>query len=166
MNSGNKLMRCFGALAASALISSAAMGYTINSGAIDVGALDTFISETQLPNSGKATETNWVNSLVDPDTVFNTKTEGVDYFLVDGESSIYAFNLQGAPEYFLIKNARNTALFVNNGNYDWGVFDLSALALDKWNLGNDNLRISHVTEFGNAPTAVPEPGSIALLGLG
>lgn len=167
MDSSRKFMRYLGSLAATALISNVALGYTIQGGTIDVGNLDTYLSEVRLPNSGDATELDWVNSLVDPDTELTAKTNKVEYFLVDGESSIYAFNLQNTPEYFLIKNARNTALFLNHDTYDWGVFDLSLLELDKWNLGSQGkMTISHVTEFGNVPTAVPEPGSIALFGLG
>ncbi len=74
-------------------------------------------------------------------------------------------------DYFIIKNATYFAVYENSGNYGWGVFDASVLA-PKSNLmlqnGASNGTTSHVTEFGSVAliATVPEPSSIALLGLG
>ena len=149
-------------------------GYTINSGATNVGLLDGLLGIAQLANAGQQTETDWVNSLVDPNTTFNTKTETVSYSLVDGQTSIYAFSLQNDPGWYIIKNATWWALYQNVASTDWAVFNDSALP-DGMNLGGTGqLTISHVTEFGTAACpgctpdeqSVPEPSSLGLLAAG
>lgn len=41
--------------------SSGAQALTINSGAIEVGSIDTLLTSTISPNSGEEAEVNWVN---------------------------------------------------------------------------------------------------------
>lgn len=172
----SRMIKLAGALAATLCLSTQASAYTINSGAIDVGAYDTFIAETgatrrdnngALPGHGSSVENElaWANSLLDPDTTFTSRDETVSYVRVDGETNIFAFRLNDTPAYFILKNANNWALFENNASYGWGVFRLSDLQLSKWNLGSrGDMTISHVTEFGSAN--VPEPASLVLLSLG
>lgn len=172
----SRMMKILGAVAATACLSGQAVAYTINSGATDVGGLDSFIAETgatrgdqngALPGHGSSptNETAWANSLLDPDTTYNTREETVHYSRVDGTTNMFAFRLETNPAYFIIKNANNWALFENNASYGWGVFSLSDLTLRRWNLSSTgSMTISHVSEFGSAN--VPEPASLALLGMG
>lgn len=139
--------------------------YTIDSGATDVGSLDAFINWTDsLSNSNPTTETNWVNSLLNPDTTFTLKTETVSYQAVDGGGA-YAFALQSDPGYYVIKNATFWALFQNATSLDWAVFNLDGLPSGINLGGDDQLTISHVSEFGGAVN-VPEPSSLGLLAAG
>jgi hypothetical protein len=149
------------------VFSQAVMGVIITQGpydGTDVGDVDIFVTEgAKLGNPAK--ETAWVNSLpeVQVELIFVSKIEPVDYFLTD-TANVYAFAL-GDPiegdfeEYFLIKNARRVALFRNIDELDWGVFDATRLS-GAMNLPSEDFEISHVTRF------VPEPSTLALLGLG
>jgi len=155
-------------LATSMFFSVSASAYIIQGSAFagtDVGNLDTLLSQTTgLSNSNPITETNWVNSVLDPDTSFVLKTEDVDYFATDS-ATVFAFQLHSEPGYFLIKNARWWALLENNASADWGVVDFSLL--DKGFKLPDlkDMEISHVSEFGKY-VQVPEPSSLLIFGLG
>lgn len=149
---------------------SPASAYTIQGSALagtDVGGLDTFLSQKhKLANSSPTTETNWVNSILDPDTTFVLKEEKVTYYATES-ATVFAFELQSEPGYFLVKNATWWALFENNANSDWGVIDISLLD-PGFNLHKLNdMTISHVTEFGQfTQIQVPEPSSLLVVGLG
>lgn len=155
-------------LAAALVCGSPASAYIIQGSAFagtDVGSLDTLLSQTTgLANSNPVTETNWINSVLDPDTSFVVKTEDVDYFATDS-ATVFAFQLRSEPGYFLIKNARWWALLENNASADWGVVDFSLL--DKGFKLPDlkEMEISHVSEFGKY-VQVPEPSSLLIFGLG
>jgi hypothetical protein len=152
-----------------------------------VGEVDNFVTYTSksfMRNSSPATETSWVNSILNPDVSHTKKTESVAYYETNG-TNIFAFELQSKPEYFVIKNSTFWALFENVMSLDWGVFDASELGEgfnlpegDNWQISHaseqgdgfnlpegDNGKISHVSEF-NGVVSVPEPGSISLLVLG
>lgn len=157
------------------LICAIAMGSTLPAAAYviqlgsysgtDVGGLDTLLGQTNnLKNSGIATETAWVNSLLNPDTNYVVKTETVQYFSTES-SSVFAFELRSDPGFFLVKNAKWWGLYQNNASSDWGVIDLSQLN-SGFNLSDlDGMTISHVTEFGQY-VEVSEPSSLLLLSLG
>lgn len=147
------------------LAATGSWAYTINSGSTNVGSLDPLLHWTNnLQNSNPTTETNWANSILNPDTTFTLKTESVSYTAVDGGGA-YAFALQSDPGYYLIKNATFWALFQNNASTDWAVFNLDGLP-SGINLGKGGqLTISHVSEFGGS-TRVPEPSSLGLLAAG
>lgn len=140
-------------------------GYTISGGTTDVGGLDTLLGYSSgLVNSNPTTETNWVNSILNPDTTFTLKEETVSYQQVDGGGA-WAFALQSDPGYYVIKNAKFWALFQNEASLDWAVFN-TLLLPGGINLGGDGqFTISHVSEFGGS-TSVPEPGSLALIAAG
>lgn len=132
----------------------------------EVGALDTLIA--QGAQQGNPTnETAWVNSVLGAGSVtFQIKDEPVAYFATD-EDDVFAFFMSGLDsEYFLIKNATRIALFRNLADFNWGVFDASLLNR-RMNIDveQEQYQISHVTRF-NPMTSVPEPGSLALFGLG
>lgn len=151
-------------------------GYFV--GAVNVGNVDILLGITNaLPNSSPGTETTWVNSLLNPDTAFDLKTENVSYSLVNSSDHIYAFELQANPDpgWYVVKNSQYWALFQNVSSTNWGVIDDSILPVGI-HIG-DGLTISHVTELGAAPQCpvepcipdtqdVPEPSSLGLLAAG
>lgn len=139
--------------------------FTIDNGLTDVGELDSLVQWTDsLINSSPLTETEWVNSILNPDTAFTIKTEDVSYSMVDGGGA-WAFELQSDPGYYIIKNATFWAFFENKAAMDWAVFNLEGLP-SGMNLGGEGqMTISHVSEFGGT-TQVPEPGSIGLIAAG
>lgn len=146
------------ALALSA--SGTAFGYYI--GTTDVGALDTYVDDTGVL-SGEQAETDWVSGVLGFDVTLADKTENVDFTVVDGETSIIAFELMSGPGYYLVKDAQTTVLFQNVASLFWGVFDLASyFGTNKL----EDLQLSHVTEFDGGTVTVPEPGTLALLGLG
>ena len=132
----------------------------------DVGVVDTFMAVTDLPNSGEATETEWVNSYL-TDATYVVKTEDVVYFDTN-TAGVFAFELNSTEtDYFLVKNATQTALFQNLVDLNWGVFDTADLPSDM-NLG-DGFTISHVTEFDTSGRGIPEvpvPPAVWLFGSG
>jgi hypothetical protein len=162
----NTLIKLTLALTLSIGAASTAWSYTITGG-IDVGAADNFMQEAE--KAGNPTdELAWANIFLDPDVSYSDiKAEDVDYYVTTEDSSVFAFELSSAPGFYIIKNATRMALFENLDNYSWGVFDIGYLSSDmKLPDNDDGWTISHVTEFGDTPSNVSEPGSIALLGLG
>jgi len=136
---------------------------------VEAGAVDTFIAEG--PQQGSpASETAWVNqvlnSLGSGPVTYQIKDDPVTYYSTD-QAGVFAFAITGPePEYFLIKNATRIALFQNLADLAWGVFDTDLLS-DAMNLPSKGFQISHVTRFDGPPTtSVPEPGSLALIGMG
>ena len=134
----------------------------------DVGGTDSVLAITNtLDNSNPTTETSWVNSILSssPELQYSVKDEEVGLFSTDGDN-IFAFSLSEEPDYYLIKNAKSWALMSNTASLDWGVFQLADLEplVDKNGNGElDGWVISHVTQFA---VSVPEPGSLALVGIG
>lgn len=81
--------------------------------------------------------------------------------------------LPGNPEFYILKNSTGRALFQNEGNLSIGVFDTTNALLSnangfKINLSNSPMTVSHITKINNGggTTQVPEPASLALLGIG
>jgi hypothetical protein len=157
-------------------LSTSASAYTIGAGATDVGTLDSVAFETTLGNSGNA-ELAWIQSLLGADYSLGDKYEdgSLNPVLVDGETDVFSHELATSPEYFLIKIgggnwAGNTHfLYTNDDNTGYGVFSLTDFTTNctatarlacNINIG----RVSHITPTGT--TSVPEPSSIALMGLG
>jgi hypothetical protein len=164
-------------------ISSLSSAYVISGGAYagtDVGSVDNFLGwSNALPNSNPSSEEAFVNSLIFPDTTtFTYKTDPGSYYATDAVN-IFAFKLNGTPEYFVLKNAKFWAAYENIAKLGWAVFDVTALD-PKMNLGKDGddgeYTISHVSEFGEAeeppctgdcdPREVPEPATLGLLAIG
>lgn len=144
--------------------------YTIKAGEIyagtNVGSLDTLIGQTLMQgNSNPTSETNWVNSLLNPDTSYVTKTNNVELYATAESSNVFTFELAATPGYFLVKNAKWWALFENNANAGWGVVDFSQLNSGFKFKDLENTTISHVSEFGKF-TSIPEPSGLLLFGLG
>ncbi len=137
----------------------------------NVGSADTLIGVTSSlspcgPGSSPAAEQCWANDLLGASgsATFLAKEDPVSYYSTDIPGG-YAFSLSGDPGYFIIKNASFWALFHNESDLGWGVFSTLGLP-DGMNLGGSGqFTISHVTSF-NGSTSVPEPGALALVGVG
>ena len=141
----------------------------------DVGDIDLFIKDTNslsVPgqcmqpgnSSNPELEQCWAKSVIGDELVYaGTKTGPVQTYETSA-NGVVAFRLQSGPGYYIIKNSTWWALVENIAAMDWGVIDLSDFAAGL-NL-RDGVVISHVTEFNPGPTKVPEPGALALLGLG
>jgi len=147
----------------------------------EVGSVDAFTGYWAHLTENPSGETDWVNSVLGPDTVaFSVKQEeDIPYYTVN--ATTYAFELYPTPpesEYFLIKNSTYVALFENLDSMKFGVFDLndlsgiyigmdkkgSALYLDDV-MNLPGTTVSHITRFDSA-APVPEPSTMLLLGSG
>ena len=170
-------------------ISNVSWAYLITEGTTttDVGVIDTLIqvatktnpadpvlSLTNMPSSAEQMEIDWVNLVLNTSfTSNNYKLENASFALVDDSTSIYASALNVTPStaianYFIVKNSTTWALFGNNVEMGWAVFDASVTDLAGLNYNSnepaDPWIISHLTVFSS--TSVPEPSILALMGLG
>ncbi|MBL1272383.1 MAG: PEP-CTERM sorting domain-containing protein [Oceanospirillales bacterium] len=147
----------------------------------DVGGIDTLLGETNNLNLNPAgtcgsgnsptTELCWINNLLnslgESPTTYGAKVDPQPYALVDGSSTVIGFELSSPTEYFFIKNAQWYGLFENTSELNWAVIDTAVIAAG-FNLPDTSkLTISHIAPIGGTVTVdVPEPGTMALLGLG
>jgi hypothetical protein len=173
-----KCRKLIGVVALAAFVSPA-WGLTV--GGTEVGGVDDFLGETNDLSAGPSgcgssssptNEVCWLNFVAG--TTFGvgdyTQTGEITYSLVDGDSSIFAFALPTEPGFFIIKNATWWAAFENLALLSWGVVDSDDLTGDfniKDECGDtgDECTISHIG-YTDGGTTVPEPGTLALLGLG
>ena len=115
---------------------------------IDVGDVDdllqiassgTELTLTTLPDSGDATETAWVDLVLTSlgidttDLTLEVKIEDATIYTTS-ETDVYAADIStdstAVLDYFIVKNSTYWALFDNNVELDWAVFDASLLPDD------------------------------------
>lgn len=175
-------MKKFLVIAILLIVSSApswALSIKLESNFINVGDTDTKLGEAKLPNSGEATETAWVLSVLQANNIavnsveleIKEETNLAWYKTYDDNQQLvtgtWAFNLSTSPDYYIIKTGNNktnqltTYLFENNDSLDWAVFNLGEIYI------TEVKKISHVSEFNASTTSpVPEPATMILLGSG
>ncbi|WP_273167428.1 PEP-CTERM sorting domain-containing protein [Marinobacter sp.] len=147
--------------AAAALgISGTAFAYSV--GSTDVGGLDDYVDQTGVL-SGEQAETDWISGVLGFDVTLTSKSDPAVFQVTDEDPNVIAIELLTSPGWYLVKDAQTTILFLNNPSLDWAVFSL----LDYFGTHKlEELQLSHVTEFNGGTVTVPEPGTLALLGLG
>jgi len=161
----------------------ASSGWCLTIGAgTNVGGLDDFFAGTKtLANSSESTEEAWIQTVTGDSTLEYTQYDSVPVSLsqTNEDASAYAFELNGEPDYFLVKWGDGGdpdgsgplqyvawTLWSNNNLKSFAVFDTAdpGLLLDgNWVIKNIGA-FSHYGETGAAP--VPEPSTILLMGLG
>ena len=140
-----------------------------------VGSLDSLLGSATLANSAESTETAWASSLLGFDVTFGDKVEcDCSWESVDGTADWFALDFGlDAPSYYLVKTGTGSSvdqdangsdthfLFSNLSQLQYAVISLTQLGFGG---SIDITKVSHVSSFGSVP--VPEPGTVALLGLG
>ena len=179
-----KMSKLGSAIALSLSLVSASYATVIKGGTyndVDVGVLDNLIGVGHTANCGEKTETDWVNSFLNPNGInvdYVIKQEPTPYYTTDS-GGVFAFKVpfeNTYPDYFLVKNSKMSALFENNDLKAWGVFDIGGINTMlsgsgiTYNLGKgDDLTISHVTAFNTGSVTineVPVPPASWLFGTG
>lgn len=149
----------------------------------NVGTLDSYVAQisnsdftsTYGPGGNPTKELQWINDVTGAGYVGIDKDETVGWYNVEDttdplNTNIIAFRLTAGFGHYLIKNASNIRVLIqNNTDYLWGAFDTTIVgglgSGTPLNLGSD-MNISHVSGSGTPTTTVSEPGALSLLALG
>jgi hypothetical protein len=159
-------MRALGRLRI-AFSSAFAAGLLVVSGTASAYTIDTLEASADLANSGAGTVNTWVSGVLGTPTVLSSDVTFT--MLSDGPGQWYVNVSPFEPGYFVLKfgtgsfpaGTPNTYLFSNIGELNLLVWTDAQVNL----LSQGGGRLSHVRLTGGG-TSVPEPGTLALLGLG
>ncbi len=163
-------------MGAAGLLSTGALAVPIT----EVGTYDELRASTTLNKSGDSAEKNWMEQIVGEVNDFTKldSASGSSWEAVTdtGGSTIlgayaFFFGTDFTPDYFLVKvgDGKGTGttdshfLYENKNSDNWAFLKLSDFG-DGVKLENVDV-ISHVAS-ANGTVTVPEPGTLALLGLG
>lgn len=157
------------AMAGLAMQPTMASTYTINSGSVNVGEVDTLKASASLSNSGDQTEIEWIQDVLGASYTMSSKFDvtEVNWVETDQNSKVYATDLGlGAGDYFFIKIGNNAGttdthfLFNNLDSLAWAVINLeSSFGSDLFELKNIG-KVSHIGNVG----VVPLPAAAWLFG--
>lgn len=138
--------------------------------------LDTKIGEADLGNSGDATQLAAMETFAGNDNLVKDTKDNSPTALQNAAGEWYIDFGPAAPDYFLLKfgtggtpATSNTFFFQNTGELTKLVWSNEQVQLLSGGLRNTNIgRLSHYVTYNDAtpPNQVPEPGTLALLGLG
>jgi hypothetical protein len=163
-----------------------ALGMAFGAAAVPVstvGELDQMMGSAQLGDSSLATENAFIQTILGDSYTLTDKFDSLsasDWETVDGVEGGYALNFNDVscttgscsttPDYYVIKlgvgsspeDTADTFLFQNMAAFEWAYVQLQQFSgVTNMNIG----RVSHIS-VGDGGGDVPEPASLALLGLG
>src|ERR1043165_1282592 len=117
-----------------------------------VGGADTLLAQTTLNNSGEATEIAWIEGVlgISLDQLSYTQTDvsAADWMNVDEQPGVFATQLEGPAEWFLVKIGNNSGspsthfLFDNEYDLHYAVVNLREMGFSNKNISNIG-KISH-----------------------
>ncbi len=178
-------MKSLASLATVALLAVGAPAFAVPVPIATTGGADSLVHWARLSNSSDAAERSFIAGYlgVAPSSITYTHLsdaasggESGVWNPVIEDSSLWAFDFRSlAPAYFLIKVGNHVTLdgqgtstfshflFQNTTGFNWGVIDLDLFGRNRGNV--EIAMVSHVSTSGTVTQSVPEPGTLALMGL-